>query len=51
MPALTTSAKMKANTAKPSTIAAGATDRPKISGFSLKALIAAATARPCQIAV
>mgnify|MGYP003409107878 CR=1 FL=1 len=46
-----TKAKMKANTAKPSTIAAGAIDKPKISGLCLLTLIAEAQHDPWYIAL
>ncbi|NNJ28153.1 hypothetical protein LzC2_42640 [Planctomycetes bacterium LzC2] len=51
MPAETTRAKMKANTANPSTIAAGAADRPNTSGLLLLATIAEAQHRPWYIAL
>ena len=42
------SAKTNANTANPSTIAAGVTEIPKIAGLPLLALIAAAQHSPLQ---
>jgi hypothetical protein len=40
-----------ANTANPSTIAAGVTEIPKIAGLPLLALIAAAQHCPCKMAM
>ena len=43
-------ANTNANTANPSTIAAGVTEMPKISGLLLLALMAAAQHSPCKMA-